>query len=1377
MDPTGDQSSQTDLPDEIQDSDEERNRRTTRVSDVNWKLGYTMPSRMGGGTFKPVNTLNKEVQSKNGRNTMFGGVTTGFSRAQTKPETPRTSATNKNGVESYDPIVDVLDWPERSSKRQKTGNHSQMRRQTASSDDEEMLDNNSGFFVRTAIGLVDNDLKSGNRPSISGSQNSTEVASSSRRSDRPAPPLFAQTESRSVDERLGASKPPRPRKTKDSSISQQSSKQPTPSLRSTHGTKHNPVTLDDDSFSQEVDNVTVKQQILHDQEQSQVLVRHSLEKGNDMSRKPVKSPKPPDHGKAIATPTDAVSALRKQESQRRDNADKVARATKIRPPQVIEYERQEQRLADRFKRDISTAKQPQQTKAWQRMQATSGTGTTNGESGSRVKVGKVSPIDDMEVDELDGSPNIGNEAPHIKSSLKQGYTPASARRQTPDPSDIQRQNFHSSKRAARADKHKTLKEALPDDSDSDDDVFPISSLFMRACQLNSGEIYLHPFGDDREWRVEYNEEFVQHPLTGTPLVFGQKNVKKVQYGNWTSCKVLISGPRDDWINEGPAICIEFQGREVTEQWLKRFRVACGKLIEVTVVESSRMEKVFENTSHGIMKREAQRPIKQAAEDERKEAEKAHRLRQHRARVLQQGQSHNERIRYEHSDSDRENAQQSMQAYPSERESRGATTTRRQILQQSPEPQSSNQYGEVSKYFEPRRSTREKKPIRLRSLSPPPPYRWSQHNEIPLRYPVVYPATGAKRVTVDPQDIERLDEGEFLNDNVIGFALRYLEEQYKANSAISDSLEKVHFFNTFFYTALTTTRKGTKGFNYDAVKRWTKSVDLLEVPFVVVPINVDLHWFVAIICNLDHIYRKPADSGDDALEIDEQHNLSAAEQHDYNDLTGEDGVGNTEPTIAPDDAEQGVVTSTDQAMAGLSIEDIEKLSEKQEDPVERDVFTYDSDGKIVVHERSDEIDLTKQRAGPSSRAATSLSRKSRKKKAPPPLQKISPDQPVIITLDSFGSSHGTEIRHLKDYLHEEAEAKREIDLPTGNLKGLTAKGIPEQTNFCDCGVYLIGYIEKFIADPRGFVNKVLSRELDKKTDFANFDPNAKRADIREQLATLGKAQEEEKRAKKKEANKAKAPANEIPKPSAQALDKPVANNVVVVPKSAKDPAPPGHGTARQVPASAAKSGRQKSPQSAPPAEIEDSLEIAEPRPLITSETMPASPKRTAASTQAAEHEFGDFDNPADSSSDEMLDDDAGTEVEALKRLPSQMDGQVDSPKNHKGLDDAVAAAQTDSARKRTQVTPFKAADQTHGGKAHVEGDLLDNILSGLSQDVGVSAGGQPEALDGTVNSDDDSPEFIGMKHHYSAQPSQEKVQSGSSPSPPLQRKGKHTVFDD
>lgn len=49
---------------------------------------------------------------------------------------------------------------------------------------------------------------------------------------------------------------------------------------------------------------------------------------------------------------------------------------------------------------------------------------------------------------------------------------------------------------------------------------------------------------------------------------------------------------------------------------------------------------------------------------------------------------------------------------------------------------------------------------------------------------------------------------------------------------------VHAFNTFFFTKLKTA-------SYQAVKRWTKKVDIFSVDILLVPIHLGVHWCLAV----------------------------------------------------------------------------------------------------------------------------------------------------------------------------------------------------------------------------------------------------------------------------------------------------------------------------------------------------------------------------------------------------------------------------------------------------------------------------------------------------------------------------------------------------
>ena len=385
---------------------------------------------------------------------------------------------------------------------------------------------------------------------------------------------------------------------------------------------------------------------------------------------------------------------------------------------------------------------------------------------------------------------------------------------------------------------------------------------------------------------------------------------------------------------------------------------------------------------------------------------------------------------------------------------------------------------------PQRVTRPTRLRKERQISPPSPEPWTRRNKLtPWSHSVVYPDSGPRRVTVDFNDLERLDEGEFLNDSVVQFALRQIEESMRP-----EHKEKVHFLNTFFYSALSM-KDGRKGFNYAKVQRWTKNIDLFSVPYVVVPINIDLHWFVAIICNLPNLSRQ-ASAAD---ERPPPHETAAI-------------FSNVNAASNPADAFTAETPKSNPTIEGENSQRLEKLS----------LFDVVEEGSIGFHQPHqpahngiDDVQQSKIKLAPL--AETRASNKQGKRNAPP-VRRIDPDQPSIITLDSFGNSHGAEIRLLKEYLKAEANDKRGMTVEIQQLQGVTAKGVPEQTNFCDCGVYLIGYIEQFAKDPQEFVTKVLKKDMDG-TSFAGFNSTCKRVQLQEDLLELYREQEAERKAKR------------------------------------------------------------------------------------------------------------------------------------------------------------------------------------------------------------------------------------------------------------------------
>lgn len=73
--------------------------------------------------------------------------------------------------------------------------------------------------------------------------------------------------------------------------------------------------------------------------------------------------------------------------------------------------------------------------------------------------------------------------------------------------------------------------------------------------------------------------------------------------------------------------------------------------------------------------------------------------------------------------------------------------------------------------------------------------------------------------------------------IINFYMNMLMERSKEKG-----LPSVHAFNTFFFTKLKTA-------GYQAVKRWTKKVDVFSVDILLVPIHLGVHWCLAVSTHL------------------------------------------------------------------------------------------------------------------------------------------------------------------------------------------------------------------------------------------------------------------------------------------------------------------------------------------------------------------------------------------------------------------------------------------------------------------------------------------------------------------------------------------------
>uniref|UniRef100_A0A8C4H2I3 SUMO specific peptidase 7b n=1 Tax=Dicentrarchus labrax TaxID=13489 RepID=A0A8C4H2I3_DICLA len=114
----------------------------------------------------------------------------------------------------------------------------------------------------------------------------------------------------------------------------------------------------------------------------------------------------------------------------------------------------------------------------------------------------------------------------------------------------------------------------------------------------------------------------------------------------------------------------------------------------------------------------------------------------------------------------------------------------------------------------------------------------------------YPAAPCKgRITVTKEDLACLGGGEFLNDVIIDFYLKYLLLEGVGGPVA----ERSHVFSSFFYKQLS--RRRAAGENdiilaqkrHQRVKTWTRHVDIFTKDFLFVPVNQEAHWYLVVVC--------------------------------------------------------------------------------------------------------------------------------------------------------------------------------------------------------------------------------------------------------------------------------------------------------------------------------------------------------------------------------------------------------------------------------------------------------------------------------------------------------------------------------------------------
>ncbi|KAF1585565.1 UNVERIFIED_CONTAM: Sentrin-specific protease 7, partial [Eudyptes robustus] len=285
--------------------------------------------------------------------------------------------------------------------------------------------------------------------------------------------------------------------------------------------------------------------------------------------------------------------------------------------------------------------------------------------------------------------------------------------------------------------------------------------------------------------------------------------------------------------------------------------------------------------------------------------------------------------------------------------------------------------------------------------------------------VVYPPPPAKGgLGVTREDLECLEYGEFLNDVIIDFYLKYLLLE-KAPKHLAD---RTHIFSSFFYKCLTRTEKNSEGDlkvsvaqrRHRRVRTWTRHINIFSKDYIFVPVNEESHWYIAVIC------------------------FPWLEEAVYEECPHQNSLYH-QPQQSP------LPSESENTRTGSVLAFPGNCKDEEEMDANRSLF---SKGGNEIATSASVLD-----SGISKISLSNSKRQICKR-------------PCILILDSLkaGSVQKT-VQVLREYLEVEWEAKRKThrEFNKSTMIDLCPR-VPKQDNSSDCGVYLLQYVESFFQNP-------------------------------------------------------------------------------------------------------------------------------------------------------------------------------------------------------------------------------------------------------------------------------------------------------------------------
>ncbi|KAG0669356.1 hypothetical protein C6P45_003882 [Maudiozyma exigua] len=345
----------------------------------------------------------------------------------------------------------------------------------------------------------------------------------------------------------------------------------------------------------------------------------------------------------------------------------------------------------------------------------------------------------------------------------------------------------------------------------------------------------------------------------------------------------------------------------------------------------------------------------------------------------------------------------------------------------------------------RRSNRKRKNVDIEYIS----QTKEQQEEIPqiFKPKLKYQFSDETKYTITNQDFKCLYNNDWINDTLIDFFTKYYDDRASNNRILKR--EEVCIITSFFYTKLVSDPENY----YENVKKWVQNTDLSTKKYIIIPININYHWFGCIIYNFDLLFK--------FLQEKQKEEIKRTQQKENGTVTTE--------SVAPKEGNDG----NDENHNDTNVEKIGAESTTQKNGNE------ETEEKKKIKNDSDSDDITE---------------------LPPICQ--------ILTFDSLRGIHSKDLDPIKEFLIAYAKDKFSLVIDKSWIKMKTCQ-VPQQPNMSDCGVHVILTIKKFFEKPEETIKvwNSINRKSKENSKLINeyFEKNRRnvtaRKELREKLLQL------------------------------------------------------------------------------------------------------------------------------------------------------------------------------------------------------------------------------------------------------------------------------------